>query len=218
MQCANNDPTRIGHGQAKSHTGTPKTSSIPPKPPADQQNSHRICANCTKIETNRAAAQTRPSTLQSYAHNQTNDERYRRRRVGEAEIVYVPRHSSCERREARSSRGRRGPWRAPRTATAAAPAATVRRRHWLRRRGKGRPSLDSPRRRRSWDPNPRLPPPGLASPAFRGLIWRRKGAEVEEINGRRNVYGTRIFISDATEKKEGADAVLWNSAVIRGYL
>jgi hypothetical protein len=33
------------------------------------------------------------------------------------------------------------------------------------------------------------------------------GAEAEEINGRGNGKGSRIFIRDATEKKEGADAV-----------
>ena len=86
----------------------------------------------------------------------------------------VPRRSSCESRGARPSRGRRGSWRAPRTATAAvAAAATVRRR---RQRGQGRPSRHSPRRRGSGEPNPRLPPPRARLSCFSGVYLVEKGS------------------------------------------
>jgi len=85
MQCADNDPTGTGHGEAKSDTATPKTSSIPPKPRADQQTSHRICADGAQIQPNRNPARSAPLLTPRAHTTRQNGETSRVTGVGKAE-------------------------------------------------------------------------------------------------------------------------------------
>ena len=169
MQCTDNDPTRTGHGLAKSRARNTK----------NLINSAQTPRGSADFPPDLRWRRPNPTESQPRAHGaptHSRPDKTARRPVwrGWGRPNRVPRHSSCESRGARPSRGRRGSWRAPRTATAAvAAAATVRRR---RQRGQGRPSRHSPRRRGSGEPNPRLPPPRARLSCFSGVYLVEKGS------------------------------------------
>ena len=74
-----------GTGWRNRTPATPKTSSIPPTPRADQQNSHRICADGAQIQPNRNPARSAPLLTPRAHTTRQNGETSRVTGVGKAE-------------------------------------------------------------------------------------------------------------------------------------